>query len=228
MHKNIPFYLFFLFPGLFLILLNIVILGNFLSGSARRGQTTVRVDRTTLLSPGSPYISDMADSYKVEWKWAEIQGQKAYIFEWCNKADFRKCAQNKMFTQINSFKHDESNMLKPGIWYARVYAVDELGNKSAYSGTGLSKIINPYLTPPLQVQAEAKDGKLNLSWSSCNTYGYAVYGSQKKESNSFSKLSTTNGLNFEAKMVSGFPRYFFITAMDAEGSESGASQIVEI
>lgn len=210
----------------------LIFFGNQNSVFASDVQVDNWVTGTTLTKPGTPHISAGGNSLKPTWSWdgskSLIAGPIHYLVQWCSRADFSICQDNKMYTDSNSFSFDFSNQLTNGIWYMRVRAIDEFGHSSAYSATGLGTLNYFSLVTPYDFTASLAGNEAKLTWYDCFASNFRVWASNTGAEGSYKVVGETESYEFSSNLGTFGVRWFYVTAYDKWGNESPPSPVIKV
>ncbi len=221
-----------LLGGFTSLVLALVFFGNQNSAFASDLKVANWVVGTTLTKPGTAHISEGENSLNPTWSWdvsrSFIAGPIHYLVQWCQRADFSGCQDNKMYTDSNSFSFDFSNQLTNGIWYMRIRAMDEFGHSSAYSETGLGTINYFSLVTPYDFTISLAGNEAKLSWYDCFASNFRVWASNTGMEGSYKVVGETESYEFTSNLGTFPARWFYVTAYDKWGNESPPSPVVKV
>ncbi|MBC7632265.1 LamG-like jellyroll fold domain-containing protein [Aeromicrobium sp.] len=207
--------------------------GNRSPASAASSVTVLDTDPPT--TPGNVTATlQSADTVKVGWAAStDNQGVTSYGIYRGTDADFSPTAANKVGEVANTYII-ESNV-PPGTYYYKVVAFDAAGNVSGLS-SGATVIVPAPPAPdttaptaPSGVTAVTTGSTIKVQWNASvdavGVTGYSVYRGTSAgfTVSSGSKIADVTALEYSNTSLSAGTYYYKVTAMDAAGNVSSAS-----
>ncbi|MCH8010394.1 MAG: VCBS repeat-containing protein [Candidatus Marinimicrobia bacterium] len=129
--------------------------------------------------------------------------------------------------------YTDTSLTNGTLYYYRITAVDSAGNGSGFSNevSGTPQDLTPPAAPT-GITATPGDGQVSLSWSA-NTesdfYFYKVYRNTAPDTIGFSSIASVfqpNTTYNDLAVVNGTIYYYWVSAQDSSGNESGLSVMV--
>jgi hypothetical protein len=169
------------------------------------------------------------DDITVNWSSASdsASGVKEYNIEFSTTSSFATVSKSATVTGTTFSATD----LADGTYYIRVQAVDNVGNKGAWSTVSSAIVDTTAPGVASNVKASQNSGTVSLSWSTANDSGVGVqkYNIQYSTSSNFNTITgseTVNGTSCNIQNLNDGTYYFRVQAVDKNGNTGSWSNTV--